>query len=347
MIKKLSKISLIAVLALALVLGSGAGTAQAALTFATATITGSTTASLLSTTTNAVTVDSGSTGTVNIGTGNNAKIIAIGTGTAGNTFNIGTDNTTADDINIGSVLDDVDITGASSFVAGTGDALTLTGHAASTWSTDAGELLITNTGALDADDIAITSTTLGDVTVTAGNLLTLATTDGNVAVTPGAVGNTIVIGKSDGTGAITLGNSTGAQAINIGIGGTAAKTITIGDAATTGTTTIKAGTGRIHLVGQLVSEGAVPVGAQTGAGTATIDPLSTDTMGSISSDNNAGATGLTVTFNATYTAAPFCVVTPTTHAIVFKASATATVLTINFTSQSAVTTFNYYCMKAE
>ena len=54
---------------------------------------------------NALTIDSGTTGLVNLGTGNNAKTINIATGTAGNTVNIATDNTAADTINIGSALD--------------------------------------------------------------------------------------------------------------------------------------------------------------------------------------------------------------------------------------------------
>ena len=65
---------------------------------------------IVTTTTGALTLDSGTTGTVNLGTGNNAKTIAIGTGNAGNTINIGTNNTTLDTINIGSALDDVGIT---------------------------------------------------------------------------------------------------------------------------------------------------------------------------------------------------------------------------------------------
>jgi mucin-19 len=67
--------------------------------------------SVLSTGANALTLDSGTTGTINLGTGNNAKTLNIGTGTAGNTINIGTDNSTADDINIGSALDATSITG--------------------------------------------------------------------------------------------------------------------------------------------------------------------------------------------------------------------------------------------
>ena len=42
---------------------------------------------------------------------NIANTINVGTGTAGNTINVGTDNTTKDTINIGSALDDVAITG--------------------------------------------------------------------------------------------------------------------------------------------------------------------------------------------------------------------------------------------
>ena len=73
--------------------------------------TGAGAVTLSSTTTNALTVDSGTTGTVNLGTSNNAKIVNFGTGTAGNTLNIGTNNMTSDDINIGSALDQVTIIG--------------------------------------------------------------------------------------------------------------------------------------------------------------------------------------------------------------------------------------------
>ncbi|MBI5415141.1 hypothetical protein HZA38_06555 [Candidatus Peregrinibacteria bacterium] len=87
------------------------GSVLGSLTFTTNNIADSGALTIKSATTNALTLDSGTTGNVNLGTGNNAKTIAIGTGTAGNTFNIGTDNTTKDTINIGSALDDVAITG--------------------------------------------------------------------------------------------------------------------------------------------------------------------------------------------------------------------------------------------
>jgi len=58
------------------------------------------------------TIDSGTTGTVNVATGNNAKTINIGTGNAGNNINIGTDDTVTDAITIGSSLDSVNVLGA-------------------------------------------------------------------------------------------------------------------------------------------------------------------------------------------------------------------------------------------
>ncbi len=79
-------------------------TSATAITFAGA-------GTISSTTSSALTLDSGTTGIVNLGIGNNAKTIAIGTGTAGNIINIGTNNTTSDTIGIGSALDNVAITG--------------------------------------------------------------------------------------------------------------------------------------------------------------------------------------------------------------------------------------------
>jgi excisionase family DNA binding protein len=79
-------------------------TSATALTFAGA-------GTISSTTSSALTIDTGTTGTLNLGTGNNAKTINLGTGTAGNTVNIGTDNTVADTINIGSALDTTTLTG--------------------------------------------------------------------------------------------------------------------------------------------------------------------------------------------------------------------------------------------
>jgi len=61
--------------------------------------------SVLSSGANSLTLDSGTTGTVNLGTGNNSKTINVGTGTSGNIINIGTDNSVPDSITIGSAID--------------------------------------------------------------------------------------------------------------------------------------------------------------------------------------------------------------------------------------------------
>lgn len=68
-------------------------------------ITGTGALSFTSNAASAITLDSGTTGTVNVGTGNNIKTINIGTGIAGNTIQIGTDNTVADNLTIGSARD--------------------------------------------------------------------------------------------------------------------------------------------------------------------------------------------------------------------------------------------------
>jgi len=131
--------------------------------------------------------------------------------------------------------------------------------------------------------------------------------------------------------------------------------VTVGSTGTTSALNLNSGTGRINMTGQLVSKGAVPVAAQVGGGTPTIAATSTDTAGSVETDANAAVSAITITFAATYTAAPVCIVQAAdSDAAVamgsgtgFFADATATVLTITFPSQTAVTKFNYFCIKNE
>lgn len=95
--------------------------------------------------TTATTVGIGGTAATTLNLGAAAALtraINIGTGTGTDTIKIGTGASGTDDIDIGAALADVDITGASDIVAGTGDALTITGNAASTWSTTSGDLTI-------------------------------------------------------------------------------------------------------------------------------------------------------------------------------------------------------------
>lgn len=104
----------------------------------------------------------GATTTMNVAAaGDLTRAINIGTGTGIDTIAIGTGGTGADDINIGDALADVDITGASQIVAGTSDALTITGNAASTWSTSSGLLTLQGTGGITATSTGGTLTLNG------------------------------------------------------------------------------------------------------------------------------------------------------------------------------------------
>ncbi|MDO8336217.1 MAG: hypothetical protein Q7T74_05570, partial [Candidatus Saccharibacteria bacterium] len=74
------------------------------------TITGGSTLTLNSTTASTLTIDSGTTGQIDIGVNNNSKTINIGTGTAVNTINIGTGGaTSAETLTIGSTDTDTSL----------------------------------------------------------------------------------------------------------------------------------------------------------------------------------------------------------------------------------------------
>ncbi|HEY4525026.1 MAG TPA: hypothetical protein VJL39_01520 [Candidatus Paceibacterota bacterium] len=196
-LSRLQFLSALVILAVAVVLGT-AGIARATLTIAATSLTtdgaftvtsvaGTDVTMFAANTTGTITIGgTAQTGTFNIGTstgamamniatGNGAKTVTIASGTGIDTIVIGGGGTAADNIDIGDVLADVDINGASGIVAGTGDALTITANAASTWSTTAGALTITA-----ATTIQIGSATAGltyyedTEAVTADNTLTVA-----------------------------------------------------------------------------------------------------------------------------------------------------------------------------
>lgn len=172
-----------------------------------------------STTSSAITVDSGTTGTVNLGTGNNAKTINLGTGTAGNTINIGTNNTVADAINIGSALDTTILTGTvrvsglsvSSAVYTDGSSnLTTTAPTSGTigyWSRS-GTTLSPAT-ANDIVSIATTNTTGADLALTNSGIYTgtgIFNLTANSATT-GVIANISGTGLTSGNGLLVTGSS--------------------------------------------------------------------------------------------------------------------------------------------
>ncbi len=176
------------------------------------TITGATTLSLLTTTTSAFTLDSGTTGAINIGTNANAKTITIGNGTGATSLvlnagtgaiNIGT-NAIARTTSVGNT------TGASilNLQAGTGGVSVLTG-------------------------------TTGAVTIDSG-------TTGAINIGVNANAKTVTVGN--GTGATSVVLNAGTGPINIGTNAIA-RTTTIGNATGASAVAINSGTGNIILNG--------------------------------------------------------------------------------------------------
>ncbi|HSW47653.1 MAG TPA: MerR family transcriptional regulator, partial [Candidatus Saccharimonadales bacterium] len=135
---------------------------------------------------NSITIDSGTTGSVNVGTGNNPKTVNIATGTGGNQINIATDNTTPDQINIGSLADTVNLNGTVTANNLNSNNATITGG-------------------------SINNTPIGNTTPSSATFTTLTSTGNtNIATGPGA---TTIIG--DPTGSFQL-SSTG---LNVSVAG--------------------------------------------------------------------------------------------------------------------------------
>ncbi|MFA5382216.1 MAG: hypothetical protein WC356_03555 [Candidatus Micrarchaeia archaeon] len=206
--------------------------------------------------------------------GSAGSIINLGTNTQGNAINIGSNDTTADTITVGSAKDTTAVAGIAVTVGSTGttSATTLqsgTGDVSIT-STDA--ITMTSAGAFNIGANAVAQTiTVGNETDASSLALKAGT--GNITI-DGVAATTITIGDAAQTGTmkfgestaavqvdlatgnsnktVNLGTGTGVSSINIGTGGTGAKTITIGDAASTGTTNIKAGSGGINITGSVI-----------------------------------------------------------------------------------------------
>lgn len=185
-IKKLKKISLIAVLAFALVLGAGAGSAQAALTFTGTNVTG----------TGAITVD-GVAGTVyTVGTATNTGGIVLGNSTDDNTIAVGnadpaSGKTTT--INIGAGAGNTD-SGKSVVVIGS--------------NSDTGVSTV---------DIKVGKTGGFTVTGVADSTITLGTgiTTGNIAIGGALTTGTLTLGKSTQTAATTIYGGSTTNAIRL------------------------------------------------------------------------------------------------------------------------------------
>jgi hypothetical protein len=197
---------------------------------------------LVSTTTGAASLDSGSTGNVNVGTGANSKAVTVGSNTGAATTTIR---------------------------SGTG-ALTI--NSGGTLNVDAANVLIDGT---QASNFSLTG---------AGIDLTLSSAAGRVVVDGGeAAADAVLIDASNaaggvtisaGTAGINIGNDTAAMTVNIGTGGTGAKTVNIGD--------------------ESVAASAVTIEAGS-AGNITFDALAMTTPITLNQSGNLDLSGFTAT----------------------------------------------------
>lgn len=216
-------------------------------------------------TTGTLTLDSGNTGNVNLGTNANAKTINIGTGaavantinmggTGGNTINIG-NTQTAGAINLGAAMTTGTITiGGTGLQTGTIRIGTGTGAQAINLGSGTG-----------IKTIAIGGT--GGNTIGIGNTQTAGAINMGAAMTTGTIS---IGGTGAQTGTITIGNGTGAQIINLGTGSSGIKTVNLGTG--TAANVISIGTGQNAgsiALGTAMTTGTISIGG-TGAQTGTI-----------------------------------------------------------------------------
>src|SRR3989339_195371 len=242
---------------LALILVGGVQV-SADLTVAALAVTSSAAITVSSTTASAATFDSGTTGAVNIGTGASAKtvtvgnattttalalnsgtgdmtltstddvsilggsagsIINIGTNVDGNAINVGTDNTAADTIIVGSALDNVDLAGEDIALTSADDIHILGGSAGS----------IINIGTnVDGNAINVgTDNTAADTIMIGSALDNVDLAGEDIALT--SADDIHILGGSAGS-IINIGTNVDGNAINVGTDNTAADTIVIGSA---------------------------------------------------------------------------------------------------------------------
>ncbi|HSW75104.1 MAG TPA: hypothetical protein VLG16_04530, partial [Candidatus Saccharimonadales bacterium] len=130
--------------------------------------------------------------------------------------------------------------------------------------------------------------------ISSGGTLALGGTNsgtGAVNIASGATTGTVTIGGSTQTGSIQIGVGTGVQTLNLGTGGTGAKTITIGSTASSSSTAIQCGTGSCTIGANAVAH-TTTVGSVTGAAVTNIQ----GGTGSTAINLTAGTNG---TINAT------------------------------------------------
>ena len=231
----------------ALVVSGGVGVAGSLFVGGTVSTNAAVNLNVLTGTTGILTLDSGSTGAVNLGTNANAKTVTIGNGTGATaitinagtgTINIGT-NAIARTVAVGND------TGASilNLRAGTGGVSLLTGTTGGV-SIDSG-----TTGAINVGTNANAKTiTIGNGTGATSVVLNAGT--GAINIGTNGIARTITVGN--GTGASSVVIEAGTGAINIGTNGIA-RTITIGNATGASSLVLNAGTANVTVPSAVAS----------------------------------------------------------------------------------------------
>src|SRR4029077_3517865 len=108
---------------------------------------------------------------------------------------------------------------------------------------------LTSTGQFTLDTTTAAANTLGNTTGSTSVVISVGTggftvdgvTNSNYAIGASTTTGTIVIGGTAQSGAITLGSSTGAQTVNIGLGSTASKSVVIASGTAGNTVDINGG----------------------------------------------------------------------------------------------------------
>ncbi len=148
-----------------------------------------------------LTVDSGTSGGLNLGTNNTGHTINLGTGTGGNSINIGTNNTVADTIAIGSSIDALTLRGTTLTIGNAADGSV--SIADNDWS-------VTTTG-------AAVFVSVQNPTYTSGG-------NSNLSITPSGTGDFVLNLDADTNAQITAGAAPGVDLISVTNAGQATTT---------------------------------------------------------------------------------------------------------------------------
>lgn len=275
---------------------------------------------------NAMALDSGTTGSVNIGTGASAKTITLGnttlttalninTGTGGSTFTttngIFNLNTGTGAINLGT--DAV----AKTITIGNGTGATAVVLNAGSGGIDIGANAVARTINIGTGAAVIETINLGG---TGANIISVGNTQtaGSISLGAAMTGGTISIGGTGlqtgnfdlapGTGAqtVALANNSGIKTINIG-SGTSGNTVSLGNGANTVAQTINIASGAaaanstVNILTGIATAGTQTLNLGTGSSAKTINIGNTSGASAVTLDSGTGAINIGTTIAKTLT----------------------------------------------